>query len=84
MGVPALFAAAGFTGASESSRVYVRDRYHQPTDAWEAGWSMEGAAQDVQLLYAVGRDLADSGVWPRWTAGNEFEAVRETSAAARR
>ena len=84
MGVPALFAAAGFTGASESSRVYVRDRYHQPTDAWEAGWSMEGAAQDVQLLYAVGRDLADSGAWPRWTAGNEFEAVREASVAARR
>jgi Zn-dependent M28 family amino/carboxypeptidase len=84
MGVPALFAAAGFTGASEASRVYVRDRYHQPTDDWDASWSMEGAAQDVQLLYGVGRDLAQSRDWPEWTAGNEFEAIREASAAKRR
>ena len=47
MGVPALFAAAGFTGASERSREFVKDRYHQPTDAWDATWSMEGAAEYV-------------------------------------
>ncbi|MDB5420545.1 MAG: family peptidase [Brevundimonas sp.] len=84
MGVPALFAAAGFTGASEASRIYVRDRYHQPTDDWDASWSMEGAAEDVQLLYGVGRWLAEGRDWPKWTAGNEFEAIRETSAAQRR
>lgn len=83
MGVPALFAAAGFTGATEASRSYVRDRYHQPTDDWSPGWDLSGAAADVQLLYWVGRDLANSVAWPRWTAGNEFEAVREASASAR-
>jgi len=83
MGVPALFAAAGFTGASEASRTFVRDRYHQPTDDWDTSWTMEGAAQDVQLLYGVGRWLADGSGWPRWTPGNEFEAVREASAARR-
>ena len=83
MGVPALFAAAGFTGASESSRVFVRDRYHQPTDDWDASWSMEGAAQDVQLLYGVSRWLAEGRDWPKWTPGNEFEAVREASKAQR-
>jgi Zn-dependent M28 family amino/carboxypeptidase len=84
MGVPALFAAAGFTGASEASRIFVRDRYHQPTDAWDASWSMEGAAEDVQLLYGVGRWLATGRNWPKWAPGNEFEAVREASAARRR
>lgn len=84
MGVPALFAAAGFTGASDASRAYVRDRYHQPTDEWSSDWSMEGAAQDLQLLYTVGRDLAEGTDWPAWTPGNEFEAVREASSAARR
>ncbi|QTC92036.1 M28 family metallopeptidase [Brevundimonas goettingensis] len=84
MGVPALFAAAGFTGASEASRIYVRDRYHQPTDAWEPGWDMTGAAADVQLLYEVGRDLAIGTDWPKWTPGNEFEGVREASAASRK
>ena len=83
MGVPALFAAAGFTGASEPSRVFVRDRYHQPTDDWDASWSMEGAAQDVQLLYGVSRWLAEGRDWPKWTPGNEFEAVREASKAQR-
>ena len=84
MGVPALFAAAGFTGASEASRIYVRDRYHQPTDDWDSTWTMEGAAQDVQLLYGVGRALAEGREWPKWTVGNEFEAIRESSAAQRR
>ena len=84
MGVPALFAAAGFTGASEASRIYVRDRYHQPTDAWEPGWDMSGAAADVQLLYEVGRELATGADWPKWTPGNEFEGVREASAAKRK
>ena len=83
MGVPALFAAAGFTGASDASRAYVRDRYHQPTDEWSADSSMEGAARDVQLLYRVGRDLAEGPDWPAWTPGNEFEAVRQASAALR-
>ena len=83
MGVPALFAAAGFTGASEASRIYVRDRYHQPTDAWDPSWSMQGAADDLQLLYGVARKLANSTDWPKWTPGNEFEAVRESSAASR-
>ncbi|CAN5148624.1 M28 family metallopeptidase [soil metagenome] len=84
MGVPALFAAAGFTGASEASRTFVRDRYHQPTDAWDASWTMDGAAQDVQLLYGVGRWLAEGRNWPKWTPGSEFEAVREASAGDRK
>lgn len=83
-GVPALFAAAGFTGASEASRAYVRDRYHQPTDEWDESWSLEGAAADVELLYAVGRELADSDVWPAWREGDEFAAPRAASDAARR
>lgn len=83
-GVPALFPAAGFTGASEASRAYVRDRYHQPTDAWDETWTMGAAAQDTQLLYEVGRDLVDSRAWPRWNAGSEFEAARQASDGARR
>ena len=45
---------------------------------------MEGAAEDVQLLYGVGRWLAQGRNWPKWRPGNEFEAVREASAARRR
>jgi Zn-dependent M28 family amino/carboxypeptidase len=82
-GVPALFGAAGFTGHNEASRDYVANRYHKPSDEWTSDWVMDAAAVDVDLLYAVGRDLADSGDWPEWNAGAEFEAARQASAARR-
>ncbi len=78
-GVPALFAAAGFTGHNAASRDYVANRYHQPTDEWTDDWTMEGAAADLQLLYEVGRDLANGSDWPQWSAGAEFEAIRKQS-----
>ena len=83
MGVPALFGAAGFTGHNAASRDYVANRYHKPSDEWTSDWVMDGAAVDVDLLYAVGRDLADSGDWPEWTPGAEFEAARQASAGRR-
>ena len=83
-GVPALFPAAGFTGASAASRDYVQNRYHQPTDEWDQTWRMNAAAADVALIYAVGRDLADSNVWPEWNPDAEFAAARDRSTASRR
>nr|WP_314428744.1 M28 family peptidase [uncultured Brevundimonas sp.] len=83
-GVPALFAAAGFTGHNAASRDYVANRYHQPTDEWNPEWKMDAAAADVQLLYEVGSALANSRDWPAWKPGDEFEAARNASAAARK
>ena len=83
-GVPALFPAAGFTGASAASRDYVQNRYHQPTDEWDQTWRMDATAADVALIYAVGRDLADSNVWPEWNPDAEFAAARDRSKASRR
>ncbi|MEJ8404743.1 M28 family metallopeptidase [Brevundimonas vesicularis] len=83
-GVPALFPAAGFTGASAASRDYVQNRYHQPTDEWDSTWTMDAAAADVALIYAVGRELADGDQWPEWNAGAEFGPARDTSKASRR
>ena len=82
-GVPALFPAAGFTGASAASRDYVQNRYHQPTDEWDATWRMDAAAADVALIYAVGRDLAQSDAWPEWNPGAEFGPARDQSKALR-
>lgn len=79
MGLPALFGAAGFTGHNAASQDYVAHRYHQPSDDWSPDWVMDAAAVDIDLLYAVGRDLADSRAWPQWTPGAEFEAARQAS-----
>ena len=43
---------------------------------------MSGMVQDVKLFYRLGRELADSTVWPNWHPNDEFRAVRDKSLAA--
>ncbi len=62
---------------------YVRDRYHQPADEWSAAMDFTGVPQVLGLLYATGRDLADRGDWPNWSADSEFRAARDATASRR-
>ena len=57
--------------------------YHQACDDWSPSWDLRGAARDVDLAYAVGRDLAFSDRWPKWSEGSEFRAAREASLSRR-
>lgn len=93
-GVPVLL-LMGIAGASdlvEGGRAagqawvdaYTGQCYHQACDAIGPDWKLDGAAQDVDLLLNIGRDLASSTRWPQWKPGSEFKAVRDKSAAARR
>ena len=93
-GVPVLL-LMGIAGASdlvEGGRAagqawvdaYTGQCYHQACDAIGPDWKLDGAAQDVDLLLNIGRDLATSTRWPQWKPGSEFKAVRDQSAAARR
>jgi len=63
---------------------YTAHCYHQPCDVWHGDWDLTGAAQDVDLLYQVGRDLASGGAWPGWKPGSEFEPERRKSRSLRR
>ncbi len=92
-GVPVLL-LMGIAGASdlvEGGRAagqawvdaYTGKCYHQACDAVDETWKLDGAAQDVDLMLAIGRDLAGSTRWPDWKAGSEFKAIRDKSAAAR-
>jgi len=90
-GVPAITLEAGLDlvkggqAAGEAARAdYVAHRYHQPADEWRADWDLTGAAEDLEIYYALGRRLADSRDWPGWLGGSEFKAVREVSAGERR
>ena len=58
---------------------YVKDRYHQPADEWSADMDLTGVPQVLGLLYATGRDLADSRDWPDWSADSEFRAARDAT-----
>ncbi|WP_147654189.1 M28 family metallopeptidase [Vulcaniibacterium gelatinicum] len=88
-GVPALYAKGGedlLEGGAEAGRKaaedYTANRYHKPADEFDPNWKLDGVVQDLEALYAVGRQLADSDRWPNWYQGNPFRAAREASRKA--
>jgi len=74
----------GVAAGKKMEDEYTADRYHQPADQWEASWTFTGMARDLQLLYTVGRDLADSKAWPNWSSDSEFRGARDASATQRK
>ena len=89
-GVPAIsfnsgndWVAGGVTAGEASAAAYTRDNYHQPSDEWHADWPFTGMAHDLQMLYTLGNDLANSRQWPNWSTDSEFRATRDASAADR-
>ena len=58
--------------------------YHQTSDEYKEEWNLDGAAQDVQLLFRVGMETANQRRMPTWTAGDEFEAARKDALLKRK
>ena len=58
--------------------------YHQPSDEWSADLDFRSAVENLDLLYRLGFDLANSTDWPGWKPSSEFGAVRARTDAARR
>ncbi|MFI4964403.1 MAG: M28 family metallopeptidase [Caulobacterales bacterium] len=77
-------AAGGRAAGERWVNDYTTRCYHQVCDDWSPNWDLRGAAQDIDLFYEVGRDLANSTRWPDWNPGSEFKAIRARTAAARK
>jgi len=84
VGVPALYTSSGIEILGESADAgkkhkedYNTNRYHRPSDEFDETWRMDGAIDDLQLLFKVGRRLSAAKKWPEWKRGSEFKAVRE-------
>jgi Zn-dependent M28 family amino/carboxypeptidase len=56
---------------------YVANIYHQVSDQVNPEWDLSGAAQDMQLLFEVGYQVANGDKWPEWKPGTEFKAKRD-------
>jgi Zn-dependent M28 family amino/carboxypeptidase len=89
-GVPAISYGSGqnlLDGGLEAGKAaalaYNQQHYHQPSDEWQSDWPLTGLARDLQVLYTLGRDLANSDAWPNWSTESEFRAARDASAAER-
>ena len=74
----------GAAAGKAANEAYLKDRYHQPGDEWDATWTFTGIQRDLELLYKVGTDLANSAQWPNWAADSEFRAARDASSAERK
>jgi Zn-dependent M28 family amino/carboxypeptidase len=74
----------GVAAGKAMDEAYVTNNYHQPSDEWSPSWTFAGTARDLELLYAVGRDLANSSAWPNWSQDSEFRPARDRSAAERK
>jgi Zn-dependent M28 family amino/carboxypeptidase len=84
VGVPMLYIEGGFdlVAGGKAAGMAARDayrtqRYHQPSDKYDATWDLSGPVADLQTLYEVGETVADGQAWPEWYAGNEFRAIRD-------
>lgn len=86
IGVPALYIGTGIDHVEKGKEYgkelqdgYTANYYHKPSDEYDpARWNLDGAVDDVQILYNVGKNLANSSFWPSWKEGSEFKAIRES------
>ncbi|KRG75083.1 peptidase M20 [Stenotrophomonas ginsengisoli] len=85
-GVPAVSYGAGqdlVDGGIEAGRAaaaeYNVNRYHQQADEWQPEWTFAGAVRDLEILHALGSELANSRQWPAWGASSQFGELRRAS-----
>lgn len=83
-GVPSLYLGNGIdyigqpTGYGlKKMEEYIAHDYHKPSDVIKADWTLEGGAQDMELLYQVGRRLLDGKEYPAFYAKSEFKARQD-------
>lgn len=81
-GIPALYAHGGSEPFDEATAAYrkkmnviVTGCYHQVCDQYREGWDLGGIAEDAQLLFEVGLDVANAPQWPIWKPESEFQRL---------
>jgi len=84
VGVPALDCKGGIDVVGKGKEYgkkleddYVAHHYHQPSDELDPSWTFEGGIQDLQMLFLVGRKLANESTFPQWKQGSEFKSIRD-------
>ena len=90
-GVPMLYMDSGIDALTGGTAVgkahdatYRRDAYHQPADNYDPAWNLAGMAEDVNVLHALGWQLANSRDWPNYRTTSEFRPVRDKTVASRK
>lgn len=89
LGVPSAYVESGidFIGRPEGWGKEQREKweathYHQPSDEITPEWDLSGAAEDTQLYFYLGMQVANGQAMPQWTPGDEFELPRKKALEA--
>ncbi|MDE1191772.1 MAG: M28 family metallopeptidase [Arachidicoccus sp.] len=84
VGVPALDAKSGIDVIGKGKEYgkhleddYTANRYHRPSDEYNPSWTFEGGIEDLQMLFLIGKKLANESTFPQWKQGSEFKAIRD-------
>jgi Zn-dependent M28 family amino/carboxypeptidase len=84
-GIPALYTSTGTIVLGKDSGYgkqvlddYTKNHYHRPSDEYTPqSWTLEGAIDDLQLLFKVGKKISSTEKWPEWKTDSEFKAIRD-------
>jgi Zn-dependent M28 family amino/carboxypeptidase len=84
VGVPSLYTNSGIdlVGKPKGEGLKLKNHYndfvyHHASDNYDPAWTMEGAINDLKLLFNVGKRLAFESNWPKWKSGSEFKGIRK-------
>lgn len=85
VGIPALYTHIGTDhvekGVEYGKQIqadYVAKYYHKPSDEFDPSrWNLDGAIDDLQLLFQVGKRLSFETTWPQWKSNSEFKSIRD-------
>jgi len=90
VGIPALYTARGIDVigkekdfGKEKEDEYRDKHYHRPSDEINSDWNLDGAIEDLKLLFMVGKRIASEEKWPGWKEGSEFKKLREHQTASK-
>jgi Zn-dependent M28 family amino/carboxypeptidase len=84
VGVPGVYLGGGtqFIGkpagyGMQKADEYTGHDYHKVSDIVRADWDLNGAVDDIRILFDIGYDIAQGNSYPQWRANAEFKAARD-------
>jgi Zn-dependent M28 family amino/carboxypeptidase len=84
IGIPALYLKTGVDNIEKGIEFgtqlqidYTANKYHKPSDEYTPDWNLEGAVDDLKIIFNIGKRISMEQTWPQWKATSEFKAVRD-------
>ncbi|WP_114782174.1 M28 family metallopeptidase [Botryobacter ruber] len=84
-GVPALYMKSGVKARNRPDDYvkkiqdeYIAKDYHKVSDQVKESWNLEGAVEDLRLLFMVGYRIANGQQYPEWKPTSAFKARRDS------